>query len=126
MERRTAWHDLGLVLLAGVVEGGGTLHPEGHGAADHLDAADDLVSALAAVRDAYRHVVRDFTDTVWCEEAGDEDVGVRPVELLAGGRFRIGRDSEPPTFLVVEDGREDARGIVARQAQPVYGTVHPH
>src|SRR5215218_9958627 len=116
MERRATGDEPGLVFLAGVVEGGGTLHPEGHGAAHYLDAADDLVSALALVREAYRHVVSDFSDAVWREEAGDEDVGVRPVELLACDPFRVGRDYEPPPFFVVKDGSEDARGVVARQA----------
>ena len=75
---------------------------------------------------ADRHVVRDLPDPVGREEARDEHVGVRPVELFGVTRLRIGRDLEPPALLIVEDGREDARGVVARQAQPVYGTVHPH
>ena len=126
MERRPAGDDSGLVLPAGVIEGGGALHPEGHGAAHHLDAADDLVAALAGIRDAYRHVVRDLPDPIGCKEPRDEHVSVGPVELLARGPFRLGGDPEPSAPGIVEDGREDARGVMARQAQPVYGTVHPH
>ena len=70
--------------LAGVIEGRSTLHPEGHGAAHHLDAADDTVSSLATIRSAYRHIVRDLTDPVGREEACNEHVGVGPVELFGG------------------------------------------
>jgi hypothetical protein len=72
------------VLFAGVIEGRGTLHPERHGAAHHLDATDDLVALVATLLSAYRHVVRDLSNPVGREEPRDQDVGIRPVELFGG------------------------------------------
>jgi hypothetical protein len=101
--------DLGLVPVTGVIEGGRTLHPEGHLSADHLDPPDQLVAPVAVRGAADRHVVRDLRDPFGREEAADEDVGVRPVELLAGNALRSRGYLEAPALLVVEDGGEDAR-----------------
>src|SRR5215207_8728240 len=124
MEGRPTGYDPGFMLLAGVIEGRRTFHPEAHGAAHHLYATDDPVALMATTRSAYRHVVRDLPDTVGCKEPGDQDVGVRPVELFASSTLHVRGDPEPPAFRAVEDGRKDARGVMVRQAQPVYRPVH--
>ncbi len=116
--------DLDLVGVAGVVESRGTLRPECHAATNHLDAPDQLTLTAARGRPC-RHVVRDLADAVRGEEPGEEDVGVGPIELLVADPIGGRGDAEPTTLLIVEDGREDARGIEARETEPVYRAVHP-
>src|SRR3712207_4037715 len=114
------------MIIPGVIESRRTFHPEFHLSAYHLDPADQLVAALAVHGGVDRHVVRDLRDPFGCEEAGDKDVGVRPVELFAGDALRNRGDLEASTLLVVEDGREDARGVEVRHAQPVDRPIHPY
>ena len=72
--------DVELVGGAGVVEGRAALQTKGHPAADDADSADQLVRHSAGAAD--RHVILDLAHAVVVQEAGDEDGGVRPVELL--------------------------------------------
>jgi hypothetical protein len=72
------------MIIPGVIESGRTIHPEVHLSAHHLDPTDQLVAPLAVHGGADRHVVGDLRDPFGREEAGDQDVGVRPVELFAG------------------------------------------
>ena len=58
------------------------------------------------------------------QEARDEDVGVRPVVLLAAETFAGRGDAKPAALLVVEDRGEDAGRVEARKAQPVDRAVH--
>ena len=117
--------DLRLVPFAGVVEGRGALHPERHLAPHHPDPPDELVVAVPVLGGANGHVVDELPDTLGREEARNEDVRIRPVELLVRAPLRFGRYLEAPTLLVVQDGREDARRVEVREAQPVYGAVRP-
>src|SRR5215218_2951275 len=124
VEASTVSGDLGLVLLSGVVESWGALHPEGHNPPGDPDAPDQLAGPFAAVRlggrrGGHRHVVHDLPDPIRGKEPRDQDVGVRPVELLAAYPVPHGGYLEAPAFLIVEDGGEDARGVEARQTEPV-------
>src|SRR5262249_10980229 len=108
------------------IKGGPTLQTEGHLPTHDTDPADDLVGGITAST-TNGHVVFQFTDALGVQEARDQDVGVGPVELFGpqvDARHR--GDAKMPTLLVVENGREDARRVKARQTQPVDGTVYPH
>ena len=109
---------------AGVVEGGTALQAKGQPAADDADPPDQLVRHRADATD--RHVILDLAHAVVVQEAGDEDVGVRPVELLVPEVVAGRGDAEAAALSVVQDGGEDAGRIEVRQAEPVDGAVHPH
>src|SRR5215813_12366696 len=67
-----------------------------------------------------RHVVLDLGDAVGVQEAGDQDVGFRPVVLLVAQLAARGRgDPEAPALVGVEDGPEHAGRVEARQAEPI-------
>ena len=115
---------MGLVGGAGVVESGAALLSERQPAADHSHPANQFIRHEAGAAD--RHVVLHLGHVVGVQEAGDEDSGVRPVELLVAELVAGRGDPEAPALLVVQDGGEDAGRVEARQAQPVDGAVHAH
>ena len=65
-------------------------------------------------------------DTVAREEAGEQDVRVRQVELPAPCVIELGSQFEPASPLIVEDGGEYAWAVEARPAQEVYGAIESH
>ena len=65
------------------------------------------------------HEVLHFPDSLGHQEARDQDIGVRQVELLRTPSVAVRRDAEPPASISVEDGRENARRIETRAAIPV-------
>ena len=109
--------------IAGVVERGAAGHSHGDGAADRFDASDDFAETGSAAFDADGHVVDDLDDAVAEEEAGDEDVGFGPVDLLAGGGGGGGGDFEMAAFFLVENSGEDAGGIEVGETKPIDGAV---
>src|SRR5215207_5315429 len=60
------------------------------------------------------------------KEPCGQDVGVWAVELLPADLVSHGSDLEASTLFVVEDGRKNARGVEARQAEPVDRPVRSH
>ena len=102
----------------GVVERRAALHLQRQPAADHPHPADELGVRPGPGPD--RHVVLDLGDAVGVQEAGDQDVGFRPVVLLLAQLAGRGRgDPEPPPLVGVEDRPEHAGRVEARQAQPI-------
>ena len=110
------------MVFAGVIEGQRALHLEGHRSPDYFDAADDLATVNSFLGGADWHVVRHLTDPVGREEARDQDIGVRPVELL--GRYSFAHRSylEASAFPIIQDGGEDAgeskRGRRSQSIEP--------
>ena len=94
---------------AGVVEGGAALQTKRQPAADHSDPPDQCVRRRAGATD--RHVILDLAHPVVVQKAGNEDGGVRPVELLAPEVVAGRGDAEAAALAVVQDGGEDAGGI---------------
>src|SRR5215208_4411094 len=108
------------MVAAGVVEGWQALDAEVHLPPDDPHVTDEPVTLVRARHD--RHEVKGLGQALGREEAGQEHVGVRQIELVAVGVLqRVQR--EMPTLLVVEDRAEDARGVEGGQAQPVYSPV---
>jgi hypothetical protein len=96
------------VVRARVVEGGPALDVEVHPPAHHADVANEPVAGPGDRE--YRHEVDDLSHPFRRQEAGEENVGIGQVELLAAGVFHRA-EAEVPALLVVEDGAEDARGL---------------
>ncbi len=80
-------------------------------------AANQPLAVVALRRDG--HEVLHLADPFRGEEAGDQDVRVREVELLDGADTEHGRDPVPAALPPVEDRREHARRVEARAAVPV-------
>src|ERR1700759_2965689 len=66
-----------------------------------------------------RHEILDFAHAVGAQEAGDQDVGVGEVELLARPPAASGCDPPEPAAGAVEDRREHARRVEIWAAVPV-------
>jgi hypothetical protein len=60
-----------------------------------------------------------FTDSVGRHEAGDQDGGLRKIQLPAHVIVAVRRDAEMTPFVRVEQGGKDARRVEPRAAEPV-------
>jgi hypothetical protein len=109
--------DVALVSGAGVVEGRATLQMKRQLAADHTDPPDQFIRHRARAAD--RHVILYLAHALVVQEAGDEDGGVRPVELLVPEVVAGRGNAETPALPVVQNCGEDARRVEVRQAEPV-------
>src|SRR5205823_3031122 len=109
---------------AGVVEGRATLQMKRQLAADHTDPPDQFIRHRA--RTADRHVILDLAHALVVQEAGDEDGGVRPVELLVPEVVAGRGNAETPPLPVVQNCGENARRVEVRQAEPVDRPVHAY
>jgi hypothetical protein len=109
-------------LCAGVIKCWIALKVERNSATDDSHPADELVRRGS--RDAYRHVILDFANSVCMQESRDEDIGFRPIELLVAEIIACRSNLESPAFLVVEDGGEYTRRVKSREAKPIDRAVH--
>ena len=73
---------LDCVSRAAVVKPRRALELEAHLAAHRDDPAYQSLAVLAANRLRDRHEVLDLADATWSQEAGDQNIGVREVQLL--------------------------------------------
>ena len=109
---------LDLVLLAPVVEPRLDLELELHRAADDDDAPEQPVPVhVRLVLD--RHEVLHLAHAAVGEEARDQDVRVREVELLGVPAVTGGPQREEAALVLVEDRAEHARRVERRAAVPV-------
>jgi hypothetical protein len=106
-----------LVACASVVEARLELEPKAHLAANGDHAADEPVTVpfLPAPRD--RHEGLELAHPLRREEAGDEDVRVREIQLLRRPALDGGRDAVEAAPLAVEDGGEESN--VGQQYQSI-------
>ncbi len=124
MEHSTLFGHLRPMRVAGVVECGPALQPEGHRPAHRGDPAQQPAAGAHTGLPTHRHEVADFADAVGSEKAGDQHVGARPVELLVRRHRAAGPDHEAAALLIVEDRGEDAGRIEVGVAEPVDRAVH--
>ena len=73
---------LNCVPRAAVVKPRRALELEAHFAAHRDDPAYQSLPVLAEVRLRDRHEVLDLADATWSQEASDQNIGVREVQLL--------------------------------------------
>ena len=107
--------------LAAVIEGGTTLDAETELAPNAAETA--VNAAREGETTAQGHEVQELDDAFGIEEAGDENVGGGPVELLAADGGIDRGEAEAATFGVIEDGAEEAGGIDVGMAEPIDGAV---
>src|ERR687897_63437 len=117
--------ELQSVGLAPVVEARLYLHPEAHRPAHHTPQPHQPV-AIGRLALEDRHEIEDLADPVGTQEPRDQDRGVGEIQLTADVVVPVGADVEVPAAVVVEQGREDARGVKTRTAEPVDGAVGTH
>src|SRR5215216_992588 len=106
-----------LVSLPTVVEARLDLHLEGHPPPHAQYASYQAVGLAACGHD--RHEVQNFCHAVGAQETGDEDVGIREVELF-GCPVRSSRGDPPvAAALPVEDRTKKAGGVETWAAVPI-------
>src|ERR1044071_4866644 len=113
------------MLIAGVIERRLADHAERERATDHAHTPNQLMFTVPGGRLVDGHKIGYFADPVRRQETGNENVGVRPIELLVRDVVSAGADLKAAGFLVVEQGAEDAGRVEGWKAEPVDGAVHP-
>jgi hypothetical protein len=106
------------VRLAPVIEARLYLRTEAHRAAHHVHQPNQPVAFGRTALDD-RHEFDHLADPLWDHEPCDQDRGVGEVQLPACVVVPIGRDAEVPATVVIEQGREDARGVETGTAEPI-------
>ncbi|MBV9455040.1 MAG: hypothetical protein JOZ19_13135 [Rubrobacter sp.] len=107
-----------------VVETGFDLQAKGHPPA-HADDAPDQVVGQVSLR-ADRHEVLQFPDPIGAKEAGDQDVGVRYVQLFGSPARRAWGYRPVTAALFIQDPPEQAQGVEAWAAVPIYRAVRAY
>lgn len=82
------------------------------------------VGSLGLVRN--HHEVGQLDDPVGTKRPRNENIRLRPVELLGVGLANPGRNTELSAPILVKNAREDARRIEMRNAQPVDRPILTH
>src|SRR5207247_2253646 len=77
-------------------------------------------------RQPYWHEVFQLGNSVRQQEARNQDVRGRPIELLVPHTIRVGRNSETATVLVIQDRSENTGRIKVWVAVPVDRAVHAY
>ena len=113
------------MFVTGIVERRFAFHAERHLPARDVDIADDGMLLDRRHRRPDRHEVGDLGDTLGREKAGDENVGIGPVETLRRDPVgSSGADGKMPALLVVQNAGEDAGGIEVGKTEPINRTIH--
>ena len=120
-EYRAFRHDFDCVLIERVVERGMAFQAEAHRSPNGAYATHQVMANGAD--DFNRHEVGNLGNPRAAVEPGDENVGVRPIKLLARDHLLDGRDLESAALLVVQNCSEHAGRIESRHAKPVDGSL---
>src|SRR5215207_4873592 len=121
-EYRSVVVQLQFVRFTPVIEARLYLHPEAHRPAHHAHQPNQPVPVGRTALDD-RHEVDHLTSPVGGHEPRNQDRGVGEVQLPAHVVVPIGRNTEVPAAVVIEQGREDARRVETRTAEPIDGSV---
>jgi hypothetical protein len=123
LEDRAIRAHLELVRGAPVVEAGRDFEVERHRAARDAQHPDDGVTIGRDPRPVDRHEVADLADAIRRQEPGDQDRGVRKVQLL-GDDIRLGGPQAKLSALAaIEQRSEHARCVEPGAAEPVDGPL---
>jgi hypothetical protein len=125
LEHRPVVGQLHLVRFARVVEPRLKVHHETHRAAYHAQLPHQPVPVRRG-SSGDGHEVVDLTDSVRGHEPGDQDRGVRKIQLLADIVVPVGSDPEMAAAAGIEQRREHARRVEPGKTQPVHGAVCRH
>ena len=114
----------GLMLGPRVVETGIADHAEVDLATNGLGPAHEAARLISVIH--HGHEIGDFGHAFAGEEARQQDVGLRQVELLVPGVVQDGSDLEMPALAIVQDRRERGRRIKVGAGEEVDRAVHAH
>src|SRR6266545_2882333 len=114
-----------LVRVPGVVEPGLQVDAEANRSADTHETPDQLVAVTLRARSCDGHESLELPHAPRREETRYEDIRVREVELLRRPILLAWRNPVVPSFLLVEDRREDARRVEGGAAVPIDRPVCP-
>src|SRR3712207_1206090 len=114
--------ELQFVGLTPVIESWLNIHPEAHRPAHHAHQPNQPV-AIGCYALKHRHEIEHLADPLGAQEPRNQDRGVWEVHLPAHVVVPVGADAEVTTAVVVQQGREDARGVETGTAHPVDGAV---
>jgi hypothetical protein len=121
-EQGAVFGNLDRVLPPAVVEPGLQVQHELHGSARHPQLPHQPVPVGGLTLDD-RHEVLHLADAVGGHEPGDEHRVVREVQLLGNVVVAVRSDPEVATLVGIQQGREHARRIEPRAAEPVHCAV---
>ncbi len=91
--------ELEVVVGAGVVKCGAACHTEADFAPHRLDAPHELMCGTDRLN---RHKIGNFGNSFFRKKAGQENRGVRQVELPVPCILKNGGDSEVPTLVMIQ------------------------
>ena len=77
-----------LVRIPRIVKRRPAFDSDWHASTNGFNPADKLSEARLALLDPDRHIVDDLNHSISQQEAGDQDIGIGPVDLLAASRHR--------------------------------------
>jgi hypothetical protein len=117
---------LRLVVDAAIVEARLELEAKAHLSPDAENAANEAMAVHLLPTPRDRHESLELADPFRREEAGDEDVRVREVELLGGPSLARRRDAVVTALFAVEDRCKDAGRVECRAAVPVDRPLRAH
>src|SRR5262249_8372233 len=124
IEAGHAPRNVGFVTSPGIIKGGAALQAKRDLAPDHTHSSDQFVRPSPTACD--RHIIFYLSHAIIVHETAYKDVGVGPIELLVTKSLARRGDLKTSTFRVVQDRREDTRGVKLRQTQPIDGSVHSY
>src|SRR5689334_17855938 len=110
---------------AAIVKPWRALKLEAHLAAHRKDPPHQPLPVLTADRLSDRHEVLNLAHTIRSQKAGNQDIGVREVQLLRRPALIYRSYAIATSAARVEDRREDARGVNAGAAVPVDRAISP-
>src|SRR5262249_47669392 len=108
-----------------VIEDRPAIHLDLDRSANPANETNELVVLvlLSVRRRMNRHEVDDLAHTVRRQEPGQQDVRVGQIHLPVSSLFRSDADAEMAAFPVVQNRREETRGVEVRETKPVDRSV---
>ena len=91
-------------------------HAKAEFAAHRFDATYQVVGLLYLF---HRHEVRDLCYPIRRQEARQENIRIRQIELFLARVRKLGRNLKPPAFRVVQEGGENGRRVKVRKGKKV-------
>ena len=111
--------EAGLVFVLAVVESGTAMEPIVDLAAHRGDPADELAFLIWP----NRHEIHDLSYPVGREKSGDQDIGIRKIELLLFHLAEIRPDAKVAAIVVIEEPGKDAGRIELGETKKINGTI---
>jgi len=126
LEHRSVSFYQRVVGLSSIVESGAASDGNLHRSPDAANAAVDMTILTGVGRQPDRQEVFQLGNSVRQQEARNQDVRGRPIELLVPHAIRVGSNSETAAVFVIQDRPENAGRVKVWVAVPVERAVHAY